>query len=242
MTRKSFLFALGIVLFLVGGSVGTLLLLVRSVPESYEQAHIPPGPQRVKYSKEFTREVVNAAQHGKDREWAVQLTDKQINSFFAEHFVNTREREQLLPESIREPRIMLEKDKIRLGFRYREGFWSTVITLDFRLWLPKEGEPNVIAMELQGIQAGRLPINAQSLLKEITNATRDHNIAVKWYRYEGNPVALIRFQADQPHSTIQLERVTVKEGKLIIQGKPVGGSRVASIDAPMPEELPELRR
>src|SRR5207245_9637361 len=96
-----------------------------------------------------------------------------------------------------------EPDKIRLAFRYHAGPWSTVITIDMRVWLANKREPNVIALELQSLHAGSVPIAAQSLLEQISETARQNGIEVIWYPYNGNPVALLKFQANQPHPTIQ---------------------------------------
>jgi hypothetical protein len=135
----------------------------------------------------------------------------------AEHFVSSRLDAEFLPEGISQPRIVLEPDKLRLAFRYGNGLWSTIVSIDLRLWLVK-GEPNVVALQLVGFHAGALPISAQSLLESINEKCQGHGIGVDWYRDEGYPVALIRFQAEQPHPTLVLELIKLEKEAIHIQG------------------------
>src|SRR5207253_2306140 len=112
-------------------------------------------------------------------------------------------------------------DRIRLGFRYGTEPWSTIITIDLKIWLPVSPEPNVVAIELEGLHAGGLPISAQSMLEHIFDVARRHDIEVTWYRRSGNPVALLRFQAGQTKTSVRLERLELRDGKIIIGGKAV---------------------
>src|SRR5262249_18824491 len=146
-----------------GGATG-LLLLIRYEPRRYVLATVPPGPVRTDRSKEFCAEFSNLISAiGSDRDWYAQFTDEQINSYFDEHFVQQGLDVRLLPEGISQPRLVIERDKVRLAFRYGSGFWSTVISVDLRVWLARN-EPNVVGLKLEGFHAGALPISAQSLL------------------------------------------------------------------------------
>ena len=65
-----------------------------------------------------------------------------------------------------------------------------------RIWLAKE-ESNVAALEIQGMHLGALPVSAQSILERLSEAADSNNVKLSWYRYNGNPVAILRFQSDQ---------------------------------------------
>jgi hypothetical protein len=220
MSRRSFLLAVAIFLCLTGGVGAALWTLVRYKPNDYLQAAVPPGNDRHKLSEDCQRELSQlwySVTNQDEQKWVHRFTDKQINSWLAEHFVSSRLDAEFLPEGISQPRIVLEPDKLRLAFRYGSGLWSTVVSIDLRLWLVK-GEPNVVALKLVGFHAGALPISAQSLLESINEKCQGHGIGVDWYRDEGYPVALIRFQAEQPHPTLVLERIKLEKEAIHIQG------------------------
>jgi hypothetical protein len=221
MSRKSFVLGLALLAVLVGGVAGALALLVLREPEDYLRSDVPPGEERQQHSQEFQAKCVNLYNGMKnDRVWQEKFTDAQINSYFDEDFVRSGFSEQFLPQGISQPRVSITADRIRLAFRYGTEAWcSTVVTLDFRVWLCPQ-ETNVVALELQSLRAGSLPITAQSLLERITEVVRrQQDVEVTWYRLNGNPVALVRFQATQPRPTVRLERLELSDGQLVIGGR-----------------------
>jgi hypothetical protein len=224
MSRKSVLVGIGIVLLVVGSVGAALALLVRHEPGFYSRSAVPPGPVRKHHSNAFMSEcahlISSIASH--ESKWYATFTDAQINSYFEEQFVQSGTDHTFLPEGITAPRIAIEPDKIRLAFRYGHGPWSTIISIDMRAWLAKK-EPNVVALELQGLHAGSLPISAQSLLDHITEACDRKNIKVSWYRHHGNPVALLRFQSDSTRPTVQLSQLELRQGRLVIGGRSAHG-------------------
>jgi hypothetical protein len=161
-----------------------------------------------------------------DPQWYVAFNEDQINSYFDEDFVRERTFEKILPVGISQPRVAIEPERIRLAFRHSVGRWSTIISLDLRVWLATR-EPNVVALELQSLHAGSLPVTAQSLLERVSETARHNNVEVTWYRHHGNPVALLRFQADQRTPTVQLQRLELRPGTLVISGRSLeAGPRV----------------
>jgi hypothetical protein len=226
MNRKSFLLGLGILLLVTGSVSAGLVLLIRNDPDYYLRCAIPPGEERQRHSREFQSEFASLLTHclnHYDEQWTDQFTQEQINSYFEEDFVPSGMMETVLPEGVRAPRIAIEPDKIRLAFRYGKGAWSTIISIDIRVWLTKE--PNVVALELKSLHAGALPISAQSLLEQLSETAQQHHIEVTWYRHRnGNPVALLRFQADRPRPTVQLCRLELRKGLIVIGGQSIEGA------------------
>jgi hypothetical protein len=221
MSRRSVYLALLAVSLLAGGAVAGLCLLVRFEPSAYVQASVPPGEPRKQLADEFTLEFTQlisnmAADQGAD--WDARFTDEQINSYFAETFVNSGLEERVLPESISRPRVIIEPDKVRLAFRYGTGFWSTVVSIDLRVWLA-EGEANVVALQVVGFRAGALPISAQKLFETVSDLGRHNSINIDWYRYEGHPVALLRFQNDLSRPGFELQNLHLEKGAITIQGR-----------------------
>jgi hypothetical protein len=228
MSRRSFILAIAIFIVLFCGGGSTLVLLVRYEPASYVEAAVPPEPDRAHYSRKFKDELCQLIaafnEEGDlhpepDREgWGIRFKEEEINSYFAESFVQQGLEENLLPAGITRPRVKILKDKVRLACRYGSGFWSTVMSIDFRVWLAKH-EANVVALQIVGFHAGALPISAQSFLEQVSQKGRDNNITVDWYRHEGYPVALLRFQPDKPRTPFVLQNITLEDGAILIQGR-----------------------
>jgi len=223
MSRRSLLLAIAIFICLTCAVGATLWVLIRYEPRIYLQAAVPPGEQRHQLSEKCSNELMQlynsvSVPNPEDQEWGHRFTDNEINSYLAEHFVQSHLNEHLLPEGVSEPRLVIEPDKIRLAFRYGSGLWSTVVSIDLRVWLVK-GEPNVVALKLVGFHAGALPISAQSLLESFTKTCQDNGIGVDWYRDDGAPVAVLRFQAELSHPTLELETIKLESGAIHIEGR-----------------------
>ena len=226
MKRKSVLFGIGVALFLA--SVGTVLaLLFLHEPAVYARSSQPEGEERQRLCGKFNSEVVHLFEGiHKDPIWDATFSEKSINSYFEEDFIRSGVSKSVLPEGISAPRVAIEPDKLRLAFRYNVGPWSTIISIDMRMWLASNGEPNVIALELQSLHAGSLPIAAQSLLEQISETARQNGIKVIWYRFQGNPVALLKFQADEPHPTIQFLNLRLIAGEIVIRGRSIDAGAI----------------
>jgi hypothetical protein len=239
MRRKSVLLAAASLL--VGGALaGVLVLLLRHEPTFYRRALVRPGKERQERSRDFKAEFVQLINDiVNKRQWEARFTDEQLNSYFDEDYLHEQSGEKIVPlaEDIRSPRIAIEADKIRLAFRYGTEPWSTVISIALRVWLvPKE--PNLVAVEFQSLHAGALPISAQSLTEQVYELARHRNIDVSWYRYNDNPVALLRFQADRTNPTFQMQRLELHQGMLVIGGRSIDTTPQAMLPAGEPEEVP----
>lgn len=233
MSRKSLL--LGFATFVILACLGVgLALAVRHEPNFYLKSALPPGKERKQRSGQFVQDFNQFCQDAHDsRVWSGHFEQDCLNSFFEEHFILSGLDTRVLPEGISAPRISFAPpDRIRFGFRYGKGLLSTIIAIDMRVWLASKA-PNVVALELQGLHAGALPVAAQSLLERISEAARQNNIDVSWYRHDGHPVALLRFQADQDRPTVKIEHLYLKPGVLEIQG------RSMEISAPRTEPATE---
>ncbi|MCS6850558.1 MAG: hypothetical protein NZ700_05240 [Gemmataceae bacterium] len=231
MKHNLIAFALvGLVVLAAGVSVGALL---RHEPHFYRQATIPPGELRKQRSREFQAACVQLMDYviNQERQWQVELTADQINSYLDEDFARNGKTVETLPEGISEPRVAIEPDRIRLAFRWEllAGF-STVVAIDICPWLPTN-EPNVVALKIQSVHLGALPVTTQSLLERISEVARRRDVDVTWYRHQGQPVALLRFEADQKRPTVQLRQLELHHGRLLVAGAALPRPTRDTVDA-----------
>src|SRR5262245_7385740 len=212
MRRKPLILALLVVMALLGGVGTTLALLLRHEPAYYRRGLMLAGPPRLAWSAQFLAELSHlssAIQHD-DLSWDAEFTTDQINSYLQESFLEAGFDEKMLPDNLSDPRVAIDEDRLRLGFRYGYGRWSTIVTIEMRLWVA-QGEANTVGLELLGLHAGALPISAQSLLEHVSEAARRNGVDVSWFRHSGHPVALLHFGPDQPRTTVHLKHVELKE-------------------------------
>jgi hypothetical protein len=218
--RKPVLLALGLLIVLL--AVGALIvgLMLKHQPTFYRDLEMQPGMARQQKSAEFQNMFFDLMNRIKNRDsWHVVCTAEQLNSYFQEDFVRSAGGDANLPEGCRDLRVVIGPNHLRLACRYGDGLWSTVITLDLKLWLVAK-ELNMLAVEIQGLKAGALPLSPQILLDSMTEAARNAGMEVTWYRHEGNPVAILRYQPNQPRPTLVVHRFELQEGQVVI----VGGS------------------
>jgi hypothetical protein len=235
MSRRSLAGALAIVALLMLSLGAVVAGMLRYEPRYHRRAETPPGKQRVEQSKEFltgVTEMWSNIQLSRNvqaqKPWSQQLTfkDEQINSFLTEGFVQQGFSDRLLPEGISEPRVSFEPEVMHLSFRYKVKLMSTVVSLDMRAWVPP-GEGNVLALRLDGFHAGAVPFKAQWLLDRLSEVARQNDVEVSWYRHEGHPVAILRFQANQPRPTLKLRNVRIEQGQLTVWGESSEKQRTA---------------
>src|SRR5262249_51725807 len=148
-------------------------------------------------------------------EWAVEITEEQLNSFFQEDFKKWGDCVTLEKQGIADPRIVFDKDKIRLAFRYGSKPWSTILSFDIRVWLAKER--SVVVIDFVSRHAGALPIPAQSILETISETLHGKSsVEVTMYRHNGHPTAVVRVEADKSRPSFQLRRIDLEDGKITI--------------------------
>lgn len=218
---------------LIAGLVGlgtSFYLLLHHEPSFYRRSFVEPGPEREQRSEEFMGQFINLLNKFKDGSnpsfdsktddgFVFSFTQEQLNSFFAEGFHNLGLAQDLSKLGIYEPRLTLEKDRMRVAFRYGEGAWATILSYDFKLWLaPKE--PNLLVIEILGRKAGAVPIPSQQILQEISEMGRKHSVGVEWYRNKTNPAAVIRFLHDaNQRPCAQFRQLVLEPGKILFAGR-----------------------
>src|SRR5262245_64259069 len=214
MRRRRLIISVGLVVAFVALFLVGLGVMVKRVPGFYEQADIPPGDRRTDLSRQAYAQWFQGARNLETREagWEMAFTADQMNAYFQEDY-NLHGGDDNLPEGFSAPRVKIEDGKMRVGVRYGSGPTSTVLSLEVKMWLI-ENEINVLALEIVSLQAGSLPLSTGTLLDYISQAARRENIDITWYRHDGHPVAIMRFQSDLTRPTFQFEQLEMKGDKL----------------------------
>lgn len=220
MLRRSRLMALLLLVGGVGLCFGGVGYLAKREPDFYHRA---PNPDEYD-TRERAALLLTRVQELKNEirsqsEWGETFSAEDLNCFFVENMGKKGGLASLLPAGVHSPRVAIDGDRLKIGFKYGEGFWSTVVWVELKVWLVKD-EPNLVALEVCDLRTGSLPIGSQSILDSITDSARDWNIEVNWYRNGPNPVGLFRFfanQGNQPSS--QILTLKVDDGKIVVAGR-----------------------
>jgi hypothetical protein len=221
LRRRPRLVAFVLLVLIVSGALGVLVAMLKREPAFYAQAATRSDyDTREKASRCLTRMQDLKNDIRTKRDWGETFTAEELNSFFAEMMCANGTFAGMLPRHFHSPRVAVEGDRLRLGFRYGSGFWSTVVSVEFRVWLVAE-QVNLMAVEVCDLRLGGLGVGAQSILDAIGETARSSNIDVTWYRHNGNPVGLFRFFPDQPRPASQVLTLEVRDGTIVIAGKSV---------------------
>ena len=217
--RRPFFVALALLLTAVASALGGLLYAAKRAPAFYAAANRPNDFDTHERSARLLTRVVDLQNdiRAKD-EWGDTFTADDLNAFFVENLGPKGRLTESLPKGFHSPRVAIEGDRLFLGVRYGEGFWSGVVWLELRVWLVAE-QTNVAAVEVCNLKAGGLPFGSQSVLDKIADVARESSIDVTWYRNKSNPVGLFKFFAKQPRATSQILTLEVKDGKMVAAGR-----------------------
>lgn len=231
MARLSLYLALVTLACIVGAASAGLYSLLRHEPTFYRTCVARVDPKQAEKAKEFASECFEfIAAVGTEKEWFFQLREENINSFFAQE-ANQDKPAKILPDFLQEPRLSMEHDRLRFAFRLGSGKFSTVVSADLKLWLAKD-EPNVMAIQINGLKAGAIPVSMISVFDKMLDHARQNGIDANWYRYKGSPVVVIRFQADQARPTMLFQALEVEKGTITIRGKNLELNRTTASGVP----------
>ena len=237
--RRNLLITLAMLPMFGAIALAILAIMLKHRPAAYVALEMAPGPERQRLSDEFQERFYSLMNAGLNRQsvWGEEFTGEQINSYLQQGFVTSAGGDSNLPPGFHDARVGLTADRMTLSCRYGDGFWSTILSLDMRFWLVAR-ETNLIALEIVGMKAGAVPLPTNSLLAYLTEQARRWNMDIAWYRRGNNPVAVLRFQADQAQPTIQLQRLELGENKVTVQGRFLGDPTKAVADESKPKPKP----
>jgi hypothetical protein len=219
MRRRRLLTSVGLVLGFLALVLVGLVVAVKREPSFYTQADIPEGYVRQTLSQEAVGEFARGrfALERDEPDWRLEFTAQQLNAYFQQDY-HVQGGDENLPEALSAPRVKFEDGRMRFGVRYGRGLFSTVLSVEVKAWLVP-GLTNVMALEFVSLKAGSLPLSPASLIDRFSEAVRRENIDVTWYRNDGHPVAVMRFQADLTRPTLQFDRLELKDNSLMIAGR-----------------------
>ncbi len=211
--------ALLILLAAASAAFGGLVYSAKKEPPFYSAANHPGDWDTHERSGKLLTRVMDLQNdiRAKD-EWGDTFSADDINAFFIENMGPKGRLAESLPKGFHSPRVAIQGDRLFLGVKYREGFWSTVSWLELKGWLVKD-QTNVAAVEVCNLKAGGLPFGSQTLLDKIADVARESSIEVTWYRNKSNPVGLFKFFAKQPRLTSQVLTLEAKDGNLVVAGR-----------------------
>ncbi len=190
----------------------------REVPEFYALAveQLPSDLEAA--SRSLEQDVVQlqdaASQLGV---WYAAFTDDQINAWLAHHI--PLEFPKLLPPGVEAPRILIRNDRVYAAARYQNSHLDTIVSFEVRAELTEH--PNVMAIRIENLRAGSLPLPLSRFLRAISLEAAKSDFEVTWDMDETGPVALVRVPSEHPgyaQTPVIVESVMLESGQLLLAG------------------------
>jgi hypothetical protein len=186
------------------------------VPEFYREALVaaPPPAVRKDESRELerqARELVAAVD--RSDEWSARFLQSRINSWLAEDFA--AEYGAHLPHGMRDPRVAFEEGRISCGVRLERPGWGGIASVILR---PRVLGPNRLAVEVESIRAGLLPVPIESLREEVLALCGNRGLPARWELHDGHDVLVLDLDPTGAADAV-LESVDVRRGVVTIAGR-----------------------
>ncbi len=192
-----------------------------AVPDFYQRARaaVPADPQKV--SRQLEQQV-ERLQEDVQREggWRAEFTDEQINAWLVS--VLPGEYPRLLPKGVDDPRVVIETNKILAAARYKNKHIDTIVSFELKIELTEQ--PNVLAVRMENLRAGALPLPISRFATGISREAAKSDIEVLWDKESltDSPVALVTVPSDHKsyvHTPVIIESVGLNDGVLSMSGR-----------------------
>lgn len=221
-TKRLAFIGVSLLLALLAGAGGVYWAATR-VPEFYRFAleNEPSAEIRKKEARQFTRRTTQLTSRiSRSGRWSATFTQRQINSWLAEELEHKYAR--YVPDGVEAPRVHFAEDWIHVGFRYRDAHYDGVVSLKVRPWVP---QPNVLAVEIESVRAGLLPIPLDHVLREVAAEFEREGFRTQRRSHAGNDVLVLHLDRGRPDRSV-LESITVRDSVVGLEGttKPKGGA------------------
>ncbi|MFO0956942.1 MAG: hypothetical protein U0800_05670 [Isosphaeraceae bacterium] len=186
-------------------------------PTAYRRVKLAELPQEqrqvrakhfVAQSLQLRNDIVN------ERRWEARFSDSEVNAWLAEELLATFA-DQIPPE-VHDPRLLFEDDRVTLLFEVDRGPIRTVVTVQMRAFVP---EDNTVALTIDRIHAGILPLPPDQFVRQIGAQAAHHGLDIRWGRDGRSPVAFLQYRADPDREGFVLERVQLLDGQLRMSGR-----------------------
>lgn len=207
---------------LSGGGLALLSLGVLGVylgwrhePAFYRRALATPPETLERGSNELVEQATALVNNiHRQGDWQTLFTADQVNGWLAVDV--PKNHPHLLPDGLSEPRVALDRGRIRIACRRGSGRLANVVALDLEPYLLG---PNELAIRIRGARAGWLPLPLEPILKQITAAMIEAQWPLRWDQAGGNPVAVITLDARRnDDKLLSVEALEVHNGELFVAG------------------------
>lgn len=208
------------VLMIAGSAIGLFAYqATQDAPEFYLQAMEVDPAKQVAAGYELQRRLIDMRSDAQRRQkWVATFSDEQINGWLAVEL--PKQFPDTLPSQASEPRVAIGRDLTQIACRYDGPKLSTVVSLSVQVHLTDE--PNVIAVRVQDVRAGALPIPPAQWLDRVSRAADRAGVELRWSSIDGDPVALVTvelWRGAVSNRRYQIDHIDLRDGAIELVGR-----------------------
>jgi hypothetical protein len=204
----------------VGTGIGgfTVYRAAQHEPEFYYQALRAEPKMQAEAGDSLERSILDLHHDARtEGRWEAVFTEDQINGWLASDM--PEKFPSLLPRGTQDPRVDLSPERIQVACRYDRGKFNSVISFVLEVALTEE--TNQLAIRINKVRAGVLPVPLKSFLDRIRRVADNADIVLDWAQTKGDPVALVTVpikHEDYAHREVYLETIELRDGQLLLAG------------------------
>ena len=207
---------------------GLAWLSLTHEPRFYREMVKRPRANREKEARRFVAQSLQLRNDFvNEPRWEAVFTDEQVNSWLAEDLVSHFSDQ--IPAGVSEPRILFELDRVHFGFQLEQGPIKSVVSVVGRVRVMGEHE---LAITIEHIRAGVLPIPTNQLLERIADTARAHGLDIRWEVDGDSPMAIVKYTPEPRRRDIILDKLQILDGQIRLAGRSSKGQSVASPSLP----------
>lgn len=190
----------------------------QQVPEFYTRA-IESLPSSTAEASAHLQQEVEQLQSDAARigSWNATFSDDQINAWLVEELPSKFPR--LLASGASEPRIIIEEGRVLAAVRYKNRRIDTVVSCELSVELTEQ--PNMLALRVNQLRAGALPLPLNNFLRGITQEAAKGGVDIRWDDTESGPIALVTVPSEHPgyvRAPVIVESIQLIDGNLVLSG------------------------
>jgi hypothetical protein len=188
---------------------------LRYQPDFYRERVALPPERRKAEAQQFVAQSVQLRNDIMNEEsWEASFTDEEVNAWLAEdlveHFADQ------LPPGVSEPRVAFEPDRAILAFQLDQGALKSVVWAVLSVQVTA---PNELALTLEKVRAGMMPVPYDTLLDRLTAHARGQGVDLAWDRSGPQPVATLKYRPNLKRTDIRLEQLQFLQGRVRLAGR-----------------------
>lgn len=213
MSKARWLVVGGGLLLALAGGLAILYAGWRHVPAFYAEA-LAATDVAIASDELLEHASTLASDAQRDGRWQALFTARQINGWLAVDM--PKNHSTLLSRDVRDPRVSLERDRLRLAFRYGEGPFSTICSVTVGL---RTMRGNRLALRVEEVRGGCIPLPMGQVLETLSAQARKANLPLEWRRVAGDPVAIVRLAPlERGETAFMLGNLEVGPDELFVAG------------------------